>query len=113
MTHAPTAQYCITSTNSYVTRSKAGDTITVSITAAGNIEVPTVTCSGISFDVTPSSGQGTSYTATHTVASGDTNVQLACTVSYADYVGNTATASLSSASCVETIGESARCGDRC
>ncbi|MCF6132119.1 T9SS type A sorting domain-containing protein [Flavobacterium wongokense] len=82
----PTAS--IASNNANTTRAKAGDVITLTFTTSQTPAVtPTVTISGGAAVV---SGSGTSYTATRTTLSGDTNGIAPFSISISDAAGNTA-----------------------
>ncbi|MCC5875433.1 MAG: hypothetical protein JJU11_04355 [Candidatus Sumerlaeia bacterium] len=85
-TTAPTlTTVSIASDNSDTSLAKAGDTITVSITANEDITAPTVTIAGQAATV---SGSGSSYTATYLVQAGDSGAASISISSFEDTAGN-------------------------
>ena len=70
------------------TLANAGDTVTVTIVASEAIEAPIVTIAGVSVESSAVVGSGNSWTATHTVVSGDLEGVAALSVAYVDVVGN-------------------------
>ena len=87
---APTLTVTIASDNSTTTLARPTDEVTVTVTSSENLyQAPTATIDGNSASVSPST-QTTSYTATRTMASGDTDGPVAFVVSgVKDLAGNT------------------------
>ncbi len=78
----------IASDNTDPTKSKVGDTITITITASESIQEPVVTIAGNSATV---SGSGSTWTATYVMASGDTEGTVAFSIAFSDTAGNAGT----------------------
>jgi DNA-binding protein Fis len=77
------------SNNSNTAYAKVGDVITLSITGSANLAEPTVTIAGSAANV---SGSGTSWSATYTMASGDTEGSISFSIAFSDAPGNAGTA---------------------
>ena len=86
----PTITASIISNNSTTTLAKPGDDVTLTVTSSENLyQAPTATIDGNAASVSPST-QTTSYTATRTMASGDTDGAVAFVLSgVTDLAGNT------------------------
>jgi alpha-tubulin suppressor-like RCC1 family protein len=69
---------------------KAGDTVALSFTASEALQAPTVTLVGESVTASYDSGTST-WTATHTVAAGDTEGAATFSIAYRDVAGNAGT----------------------
>ena len=82
----------IASNNANTTLAKAGDVITLSLTANEAINTPTVTLAGRTATVT---GSGTSWSASITVTGSDPEGATGLNVSFTDLVGNPGTAATS------------------
>jgi hypothetical protein len=83
------AALSMTSNNDNTDYAKEGDIVTLSFTSSENVQdSPTVTVDGNNATV---SGSNTSWTATYTMQSGDTEGDLAFTVDFIDIAGNNGT----------------------
>ena len=83
------AALSMTSNNDNTDYAKEGDIVTLSFTSSENVQdAPTVTVDGNNATV---SGSNTSWTATYTMQSGDTEGDLAFTVDFIDIAGNNGT----------------------
>jgi hypothetical protein len=78
----------ISSNNASSTRAKVGNVITLNFTSSESISTPTVTVDGGSASV---SGSATTWSATYTMQSGDTEGTLAFTIDHTDLNANTGT----------------------
>ena len=88
-TQSPTlSSVSISSNNSDTSKAKIGDIVTLSFTSSEAIQSPTVTIDGNAATV---SGGGTSWTATYTLVSGDTQSALGFTIDFDDLAGNSGT----------------------
>jgi uncharacterized Zn-binding protein involved in type VI secretion len=88
-TQSPTlSSVSISSSNSDSAKAKVGDTVTLSFTSSEAIQSPTVTINGKAATI---SGSGTSWTATYTLVSGDTEGALAFIIDFQDTAGNSGT----------------------
>jgi uncharacterized Zn-binding protein involved in type VI secretion len=88
-TQSPTlSSVSISSSNSDSAKAKIGDTVTLTFTSSEAIQSPTVTIDGNAATI---SGSGTSWTATYTLVSGDTEGALAFTIDFQDTAGNSGT----------------------
>ncbi|MGH9909938.1 MAG: immunoglobulin-like domain-containing protein, partial [Nitrososphaerales archaeon] len=89
-TTAPTlSSVTIVSNNANTALAKVGDTATLSFTSSESIQTPSVTMAGRAATV---SGSGTSWTASITMASGDTAGAITFSISFSDLTGNAGTA---------------------
>ena len=75
----------IVSNNASTSRAKIGDIITLTFTSSTSISTPTVTIAGASASVT---GGPTSWSATHTMLTGDTEGIVPFTIDFADLSSN-------------------------
>ncbi len=80
----------LASNNATPSVAKAGDIVTLTLTASETIGTPTVTLAGHSVTATHSSGN--TWSATHTLTGSDTEGLIAFSVGFADLAGNTGTA---------------------
>ena len=94
-TTAPTVTNSIVSSNSTSTLAKAGDEVTLTITANETISEPTVIFKSGNTSVTNSSitysGSGTTWTAKYTVDTNDTDGNVTINVTVTDLAGNSTT----------------------
>ncbi|SJZ63166.1 FG-GAP-like repeat-containing protein [Sediminibacterium ginsengisoli] len=80
----------IASSNSNTAKAKAGDVVTVSFTASETIITPVVTIAGAAASVTNTSGNN--WTATYTMAGGNTAGAVTFNIAFGDAAGNSGTA---------------------
>ena len=80
----------LVSNNAVPTLAKAGETVTLSFRASETLRTPTVTLAGESVTASYDSGTST-WTATHTVAAGDTEGDATFSIAYRDVAGNAGT----------------------